>query len=293
MDIGVVQSAIAAQFPRVDLSGLRPLGEGGVFGVFETDSGIAWRFLKQPVFADGLDQEIRLLPELAAALSLPVPRYEYVSDRNVSPRFVGYRKIVGVPFTSAQVRTARSGRPLRQLAQCLTELHTFPVERAQALSLHLSSPVEHRAQRAALGEQIRRHVTPLLDEQQQRWAERTLSEWLGDTALDDFTPALCHADLWAEHVLFDPEHGELTGVIDWESAGLGDPIGDWVALWLDHGEETVRTLLRFYRGPVNATFWTRLQRQAEIVPLHEILCDVLYQDHATGQAGWKHLQSGL
>ena len=45
----------------------------------------------------------------------------------------------------------------------------------------------------------------------------------------DYTPAFCHGDLWAEHILFDPAQEKLTGVIDFESACLGDPAGDWTA----------------------------------------------------------------
>jgi len=98
MDIQLYRAAIARQFPQLNLSGFRLLGEGGGFRVYETDNGLAWRFLKHPAGEAGLDLEIRLLPELTDALSLPIPRYEYVSDHTISSRFVGYRKIEGVPF---------------------------------------------------------------------------------------------------------------------------------------------------------------------------------------------------
>src|SRR5512143_2580678 len=99
MNIPFYQTVLARQFPQLDLTGFRPLGQGGGCQVFETDSGSAWRFLKPSAPQAGLDLEIRLLPELAGAVSLPVPRYEYISDPTVSPRFVGYRKLEGVPFT--------------------------------------------------------------------------------------------------------------------------------------------------------------------------------------------------
>jgi hypothetical protein len=46
MDILFHQTALARQFPQLDLTGFRPLGEGGGCQVFETDGGLAWRFLK-------------------------------------------------------------------------------------------------------------------------------------------------------------------------------------------------------------------------------------------------------
>ena len=289
MDAQLYQAAIAQQFPRLGLSGFRLLGEGGGFRVFETDSGLAWRFLKQPAGEAGLDLEIRLLPELAGALSLPIPRYEYVSDRTISPRFVGYRKIEGVPLTRECLAGCRSDRPLRQLAQFLTDLHRFPPERARTFGVPSSAPDERRAQWTLWNEQIRQHVYPLLNERQRTWAEHTLSDLLSDDAMFDYTPAFCHGDLWAEHILFDPAQETLTGVIDFESACLGDPAGDWTAVWLDYGDAVVQTLLAHYGGPVNSTLRHRIARLASYVPLNEILCGVLYDDRASWQSGWARL----
>jgi aminoglycoside 2''-phosphotransferase len=289
MDTQLYQAAIARQFPRLDLSGFQLLGEGGVFRVFETSNGLVWRFLKHPAGEAGLDLEIRLLPGLAGALSLPTPRYEYVSDRTISPRFVGYRKIEGVSFTRERLAACRSDRPLRQLAWFLTDLHCFPVERVQAIGVPLSTPDERAAQWTQWNAQIRQHVFPLLDERQRAWAGHTLSGLLNDHAMFDYIPAFCHGDLWAEHILFDPGQETLVGVIDFESACLGDPASDWVAVWLDHGDAVVRRLLAHYGGPVNSTLQHRIARLASYVPLNEILCGVLYDDHASWQSGWMHL----
>ena len=289
MDAQLYQAAIAQQFPQPDLSGFRSLGEGGVFRVFETDSGLAWRFLKQAAGEAGLDLEIRLLPELAGAVSLPIPRYEYVSDCAISPRFVGYRKIEGVPLTRERLAACRSDRPLRQLARFLADLHRFPLERAWTIGIPSSTPDERRAQWTQWSGQVRQHVYPLLNERQRAWAERVLSDLLSDDAMFDYTPAFCHGDLWAEHILFDPAQEKLTGVIDFESACVGDPAGDWTAVWLDHGEGVIETLLADYAGPVNATLRHRITRLASYVPLNEILCGVLYDDRASWQSGWARL----
>ena len=289
MDVQFYQSAVARQFPQLNLSGLRPLGEGGVFVVLETDAGLVWRFLKESSLAAYLDLEIGLLPELAGQVSLPIPHYEYISDRMIPPRFVGYRKIEGVPFTPERLAACRSNRPLRQLAQFLAELHRFPVERALALRVPLIAPAERRSQWIAWSEQVRRQVFPLLDERQRAWAEHTLSDLLDDQSMADYVPALTHSDLWAEHVLFDPEREALTGVIDFESASIGDPASDWTALWLDHGDEVIERLLACYQGPVNETLRHRILRLAKNVPLNEILCGLQYADHASWRDGWQRI----
>ncbi len=289
MDAQLYQASIAQQFAQLDLSGFRPLGEGGVFRVFETDSGLVWRCLKRPVGEAGLDLEIRLLSELSSAVSLPIPQYEYVSDRTISPRFVGYRKIEGVPFTRERLAGCQSDRPWRQLARFLTDLHRFPLERARTFGVPSSTPDERRVQWTQWSGRVRQHVYPLLNERQRIWAEHTLSDLLSDDAMFDYTPSFCHGDLWAEHILFDPAQEKLTGVIDFESACLGDPAGDWTAVWLDHGEGVIETLLADYAGPANATLRYRITRLASYVPLNEILCGVLYDDRASWQSGWARL----
>jgi len=289
MDIQLYRRVVAEQFPQLDLAGFRLLGEGGVFYVFETDSGLVWRFLKRPDFAGCLDLEIRLLPELHGVMSLPVPHFEHVSDRAISPRFVGYRKIEGVAFERVRWAACRTDQPLQQLARFLTDLHRFPVERAQVAGLAVSTLDERRAQWQHRRDQIHQRVLPLLDERQQAWATRTLSDLLNDNALFDYTPTLCHGDLWAEHILFDPDRETLTGVIDWESAQIGDPACDWAALWLDHGKDAVERLLTYYQGPVNTTLQRRIRLLADHVPLNEILCGALYDDRASWQDGWERI----
>lgn len=289
MDIQLYRSAVARQFPGLDLAGFRLLGEGGVFCVFETDDGVAWRFLKQPVWEAGLNLEIRLLPGLANAVSLPVPNYDYISDARVSPRFVGYRKIEGEPLLRERLAACHSDRPIRQLAQFLAELHNFPTEWAQTVGVPVNAPDKRRAGWQEWSGQIRQHVLPLLDDRQRAWAYQVMSDLQQDDAMLDYAPALCHGDLWAEHILFNAEGEELTGIIDWESACLGDPAGDWVALWLEHGDKIVEQLLAHYNGQVNTTLGHRMRRLAAYVPLNEILCGVLYDDGASWQAGWQRL----
>ncbi len=289
MDSQFYQSRVARQFPGLDLSGWRLLGEGGVCYVFETDDGLAWRFFKQAEWQAGLELETRLLPELARAVSLAVPRYEYLSDAAVPPRFAGYRKIEGEPLTREQLAACCTDQPIRQLAQFLTELHRFPVERAQAAGVPMRAPDQRQAEQLKLNDQIRQHVWPLLDDRQRVWAAHIMSDLSRDESMLDYAPALCHSDLWAEHVLFDSAREELTGVIDWESATLGDPAGDWAALELEHGAETVERVLAHYGGPVNATLRHRTSRLASFVPLNEILCGVLYADRASWQDGWARL----
>lgn len=73
-------------------------------------------------------------------------------------------------------------------------------------------------------------------------ALRGVGEWLRDNVPPDSTPALVHGDYRPSNVVFaGDDHPECTGVLDWETAGIGDPLTDVGYLllrWRDAGDPT-------------------------------------------------------
>src|SRR6185503_5502285 len=57
-------------------------------------------------------------------------------------------------------------------------------------------------------------------------------------------PRVLHADLSAEHVLWDGRH--VTGILDWGDVCLGDPDYDFSYLYQDFGEDFVREMALEY-----------------------------------------------
>ena len=59
-----------------------------------------------------------------------------------------------------------------------------------------------------------------------RWWDAMLT----DPRMEDYTPVLTHGDLWYENLLVDEGLRTLTGVLDFEDAGVGDPAQDFAIL---------------------------------------------------------------
>jgi aminoglycoside 2''-phosphotransferase len=57
---------------------------------------------------------------------------------------------------------------------------------------------------------------------------------------------LIHRDLASYHILHDPPSGRLAGVIDFGTAGAGDPASDWACLINTYGESFVRRMHAIY-----------------------------------------------
>jgi aminoglycoside phosphotransferase (APT) family kinase protein len=180
-----------------------------------------------------LDSEVLLLPSLASALPVEIPRFEYVSR---DPWFVVYRLIRGEPLRDEDPVGVRA---------FLDAVHGFDttgleVRRPDWLGIYQTHAEEWRLA-----------VLPLLDADEHGRAEGLLGEI---ETLTGYAPALVHCDLGPEHLLC--RDGRLVGVIDWGDAKIGDPAIDYA--WLLNGpfpdyevdDEVRRRALIYHRlGP--------------------------------------------
>jgi aminoglycoside phosphotransferase (APT) family kinase protein len=219
--------------------------DGYDFEVALVDCEWVFRFPRRPVVAERLEVEIALLPALAPALPIAIPRFEHVVGEPEPA--VAYRLIEGDPMTDEDPEG---------VAAFLLALHAFDVRNLQ---------VERPEWRAAYRQQcarFRRTVVPLLDRDERRRAGRLFGAV--DT-LEDFTPALLHADLGPEHLLC--REGRLVGVIDWGDVRVGDPALDFA--WLLHGHPRGEEILDRYEGRVDGGFRGRTLFYRRLAPWFE------------------------
>jgi aminoglycoside phosphotransferase (APT) family kinase protein len=139
---------------------------------------------------------------------------------------------------------AGDGTPpfLDALANALSAFHAFPVEEAVELLEAEPTVAAWRAGYAELWDVVEADVLPILD--------RPLRDAVTDAYwrfLDGpirFTPVLTHRDLGPEHVLVDDHSGLPVGIIDFEEAGVGDPVMDLVGPARLFGLDAVEILTR-------------------------------------------------
>jgi aminoglycoside phosphotransferase (APT) family kinase protein len=167
-----------------------------------------------PRFADSAAQlrnETRLMPRLGPLLPLQVP-VPIVLDE--SPLRVRHVLLPGEPALDPHRLDAEAGRRLGEFLRCL---HDVPVN--IYVETGVPDGVAARAELLATLERLLHRVTPLLPEHLQEPGRRLLRR-VGLRV----PGTLIHGDLGAHHVLF--EDGEITGIIDWGDARVGDPALD-------------------------------------------------------------------
>ena len=206
-------SLVEELFPEVPVERVVAIEDGWDSLVLDVDGEWIVRVPRREPVRECVAMEVRLLPELAPTLPVPVPRFELVAG---GLRAVAYRKLAGEPVAGAGERLGR------QLGEFLAALHAFPVEQARALGVP-SHDRSWRERYDAFARGLLGRARSLLGDDADR-AEVMFAGYLDDPANFTFAPRLIHADLGPEHVL--ASGGELTGIIDWSDARIGDPALD-------------------------------------------------------------------
>ncbi|MDQ3876484.1 MAG: phosphotransferase, partial [Actinomycetota bacterium] len=242
-------------------SSVVPLGEGWDSDTYDVDGEWIFRFPRRPPVEERMRAEIRLLPELAGSLSVPIPRFSFVS---LEPVCVGYRKLEGAALPSRP-----SARVAPDVGRFLSELHAFPAARALQLGIPGGDREGWRANWETLLAEFRERVFPLLDGGERRVAVAMFEEYLSDEGSFPFVPTLVHADLGPEHLLWDRER--LTGVIDWSDARVDDPALDFA--WLLHGpdEAFANALVHHYKAGIDGDFRRRALFYHRLGPWYEVV----------------------
>ncbi|MDQ3894623.1 MAG: phosphotransferase [Actinomycetota bacterium] len=238
-----------------------PVGGGWDSDTWEVDGRWIFQFPRRPEVAERIRAGIPLLPELARALSVSIPRFEFVS---LEPVCVGYPKLEGDALPSPPPPCVAP-----DIGRLLSELHAFPVERACGLGVVANRAEGWRSDWETLLSEFRERVFPLLEPGERRAVAEIFEEYLSDERSFRFKPALIHGDLGPEHLLWNGER--LTGVIDWSDARIGDPALDFA--WLLHGpdESFAETLVLHYPQAVDPDFRRRARFYHRLGPWHEVV----------------------
>lgn len=260
-----------AQVTRVD--------EGWASQVFDLDDAHVLRIARTSDIAATHRREARLLPELSEAVSFAVPVPTRVGEYR-GHTYMTYRKIPGRPL--------QPGDDLAATARMLRELHDFPVDRAAALLGDPMGSAQWRDDFAEYRQWIESDVLPELDAPLGSMVcdsfERALS------SLTDFTPVLVHRDLGTSHILVNADTKTPVGIIDFETASIGDPTIDFVGLFITLGEAETRRIAKVHPHPVS---WERLRFYWWMGAIHAIKYGVDTGDPRTIAEGVEGLRNRL
>ena len=205
----------------------RLINDGTQHVIVVLNEELVARFPRDRAAVESLRAEAGLLDRLQRHVTVPLPIPIHVEES-----FALHRMLVGADTTRSAV-AALDQRARRRLlddtGRLLNELSEFDVAdlpRSVATTSH--DRLRRLCQRAA------ESVAPLMWRHQRAWLDEINSAV--EQVSFDHLPSVIHGDLAPYHLLHDSQTGQLTGVLDFGVAGLGDPAVDLGCLLATWGE---------------------------------------------------------
>jgi aminoglycoside 2''-phosphotransferase len=196
-----------------------------------TGDELVFRFPRHPRAIEDLAREMMVLRALHGRLPLPIPQPVATSLDPPEPGgvFIGYWKLPGVPLTGELFQSLPSEEAQQaianQLGAFLTALHAIPLA-----TFDPPLAASDRATWEQMYSDVRTRLFRFMRPDARQQISAHFEMFLDDAASSAWEPTPIHGDFGTGNILYDPNAGMLSGVIDWSSAGLGDPAVDLAAL---------------------------------------------------------------
>jgi aminoglycoside phosphotransferase (APT) family kinase protein len=233
IDEPLVRALVAEQFPELDASSARLLGEGWDNSVWVVEDRLAFRFPRRQIAIPGVERELAVLPRLAPLVPAPIPEPRFIgvpSARFPWP-FFGAPLLSGVEPCDAglvddEQREALGG----ELGHFLSVLHSSETLSLADPSVTLPDDPIRRADTPFRVTRTRERIAELPPGlwQPPAGVEAILAE--GERLPPSTRRVLTHGDLHIRHLLVTAR--ALRGVIDWGDMCRSDPAIDLMLVWL-------------------------------------------------------------
>ncbi|WP_371681469.1 aminoglycoside phosphotransferase family protein [Streptomyces sp. NBC_01276] len=223
-DEGLVRRLLRGQFPRWAELPVRRLESGGtVNAIYRVGPGLTVRLPLTAGGAGTLEREAHWLPRLAPLVPVPVPEVAGLgrAAEGYPWGWAVHRWIDGEVLVEG--RTDDPGRLARDLAAFVTAL--------RGAELGAGPPAHRGRPLAAADADTRAAIEELRRTDEPFDAGAALAAWEESLAAPGWTgePRWIHSDLMPSNLL--GADGRLAAVIDFGTAGLGDPAVDLIPAW--------------------------------------------------------------
>jgi aminoglycoside 2''-phosphotransferase len=207
-------------------------GEGQFNDILVINHAFIFRFARYDASIENLATEVCLLRTIGAELPLAIPNPTYL-NLNATPAikvFMGYRLIPGEPLWHNRLLAMTDNqileRIVNQLAGFLTKLHHLPIHDFTD-ELRIQDGLEEWT---SLYVDIQQYLFPLMRPEARTEVSDHFEAYLHQPQLQKYEFCLRHGDFGLSNILYEPQTSNVTGIIDFDSAGLGDPAVDLAAI---------------------------------------------------------------
>jgi aminoglycoside phosphotransferase (APT) family kinase protein len=231
VDLDASARGLSATFPDLgDVAPCRVIGWGFGSVVVETAGGIVFRLPRLPRVHEKFERLQALLTAIASHLpvAVPLPLWLSGSCEAFEHGAIGYVGLPGRVMTEESFYASDRAALARSIAAFIAALHAIP--REDVPMLRVRTPVR----RLEIETGVRDYVLPVLRERfstdEYTLAEAWWARYLGDPEILIYDAKMTHGDIWWANMLVDETGSQVTGVLDWDEAVIGDPARDFGGL---------------------------------------------------------------
>ncbi len=249
---------IKENFPNIDINSISENNDGLINDVFIINEDRVFRFAKDIKGAKkALKNEVQFVKLIAPYVGLNVPDFDLIEDD-----FVSYQFISGKPLLRNDIVIlidSEQDKLAQQLAQFLKALHTLPEVMWTEHEIGPSDVNRNRDVWCKLYADIQDQLFPHMMSHAKELVRRHFEPVISDMLSMEYRPALINGDMGAYHILYDSDQKKINGVIDFGTAGVGDPAADLACMLYYYGKSFVQRMNKYYpdlyEAIERARFW--------------------------------------
>jgi aminoglycoside phosphotransferase (APT) family kinase protein len=256
----IIHNLLVEQYPQVShLPILKINSIGTVNAIYKIGNGFYARLPLLPKYNEAIINEINIIQKISSHIAMQIPEPMYLGNpsEKYPLNWAIYKWIDGEQFHYDLI--GNKNEMVEQLVQFINELH----------SIKLFENIPH-AGRKPLIEVDKMTIEKINQSKNEIDSKKILSIWneLRQISQYDGKPVIIHADLLKPNILV--KDGHINAIIDFGSAGKGDPCFDIISAWslLKHDmRQYFRKLLN-----IDDTIWNRACAYA----LHQAILIIPY-----------------
>jgi aminoglycoside 2''-phosphotransferase len=233
-----------ACFPNLTISNAYMGQDGLISDVFIVNDELVFRFPKDELGRQSLAKEARVLDLARDYVQLRIPHFEHQEDDLVVYRLIPGKALYRNDILSLDEVT--QDQLAEQVATFLRQLHGIPKQELELYGISPFGGTRCFEDCVRFYQDIERELFPFLMTMAKDWVEHLFESILDGSVRLESEPALTHNDLAPYHFLYDKAGRRINGVIDFGSAGIGDPASDFALIINSYGENFLRRMAKYY-----------------------------------------------
>jgi len=281
------KKAINEHYPNLIIESSSFIPEGEDFYVFQVNDDLIFRFAKSEREVEKLKFENDLLPKLISTLTISIPSFTYknFTDKNFS--FVGYKKIMGIPFNVLGDRESVE-YSAKTIGSVIAKLNEFRSQDKEELERQRKSWVKYFT---GFIEKIKEVALQNLAPKSRNVVLDILLKNEATFLSYKFTPCPIHSDFKSSHILCD-NHNKMIGLIDWGDSNYADVAFDFARILNEFGFDFLHKVKESVSSKVDFEI-DRIAFYTIMIPFFTILQGLVSNDETKLQTGKEKLEFNL